>query len=130
MSVDVGGVTREPRNMESTRSKASEAMARYAQGEAGAFAVVYDELAPKLHGYLRRKLKNEAAAEDVLQQTFTRMHLSRARFAAGARVEPWAYAIAHSAAVDFLRAEQRRQGSEFVEEAHAADRVDLDSDVV
>ena len=66
--------------MESTRSKASEAMARYAQGEASAFAQVYDELSPKLHGYLRRKLKNEAAAEDVLQHTFMRMHFSRGRF--------------------------------------------------
>ncbi|MFT3928467.1 MAG: RNA polymerase sigma factor [Myxococcales bacterium] len=115
--------------MESTRSKASEAMARYAQGDAAAFAQVYDELGPKLHGYLRRKLKNAAAADDVLQQVFLRMHHSRSRFAPGARVEPWAYAIAHSAAVDFIRSEQRRAGSEFLEEAHADEQVDLDASV-
>jgi RNA polymerase sigma-70 factor (ECF subfamily) len=117
--------------MQSTaaKSKASDAMARYARGEAAAFATVYDELAPKLHGYLRRKLKSEAAAEDVLQHTFMRMHFGRGRFAPGARVEPWAYAIAHSAAVDFIRKEQRRAGTEFVEEQHAAGESDQDASV-
>jgi RNA polymerase sigma-70 factor (ECF subfamily) len=103
-------------------------MERYARGESAAFAEVYDELAPKLLGYLRRKL-SQAAAEDVLQQTFLRMHASRARFAPGARVEPWAYTIAHAASVDFMRSEQRRTGSEFVDTEHAAQGADLEADV-
>jgi RNA polymerase sigma-70 factor (ECF subfamily) len=87
---------------------ASAAMARYAQGDDRAFSEVYDALAPRLCAYLRRRLGKVETVEDVLQQTFLQMHLHRSRFAVGARVEPWAYAIARTLSIDALRREARR----------------------
>ncbi|MCU0686463.1 MAG: RNA polymerase sigma factor [Polyangiaceae bacterium] len=90
-------------------SAASRAMARHAAGEAGAFEVLYDELAPRLYGFLRRRLREGALAEDALHQTFLYIHESRSRFAAGAEVEPWAYAIARRVAIDAFRRRRREQ---------------------
>jgi RNA polymerase sigma-70 factor (ECF subfamily) len=84
-------------------SKASMAMARYANGETRAFGDVYDELAPNLYHYLKRLTRNDATAEDLLQQTFLRMHDARGRFEPGAEAEPWAFAIARRLFIDWYR---------------------------
>lgn len=78
-------------------------MERYAEGDANAFGVVYDLLAPKLYGYLLRVSKNPAVAEDLIQQTFLRIHDARGRFTKGAAVEPWAFAIARRLFLDWQR---------------------------
>lgn len=88
---------------EGSGSKASIAMARYADGDARAFADVYDALAPSLHHYLQRLVRNDATAEDLLQQTFLRMHDARGRFEPGAAVEPWAFSIARRLFIDWYR---------------------------
>lgn len=88
---------------EGSGSKASIAMARYADGDTRAFVEVYDELAPRLYHYLQKLARNEATAEDLLQQTFLRMHDARARFAPGAAVEPWAFSIARRLFIDWYR---------------------------
>jgi RNA polymerase sigma-70 factor, ECF subfamily len=88
---------------EGSGSKASIAMARYADGDTRAFVEVYDELAPSLYHYLQRLARNDATAEDLLQQTFLRMHDARGRFAPGAAVEPWAFSIARRLFIDWYR---------------------------
>ncbi|HEU4404351.1 MAG TPA: RNA polymerase sigma factor [Polyangiaceae bacterium] len=84
-------------------------MARHAAGDEGAFEVIYDELAPRLYGFLRRMLREGTLAEDALHQTFLQIHEARGRFAAGAEVEPWAYAIARRVAIDALRRGRRER---------------------
>jgi RNA polymerase sigma-70 factor, ECF subfamily len=79
------------------------AMARYADGDTHAFAEVYDELAPSLHHYLQKLTRDDAAAEDLLQQTFLRMHDARGRFEPGAAAEPWAFSIARRLFIDWYR---------------------------
>lgn len=78
-------------------------MARYADGESRAFVEVYDELSPGLFQYLLKLARNEATAEDLLQQTFLRMHDARGRFEPGAAVEPWAFSIARRLFIDWYR---------------------------
>ncbi len=78
-------------------------MARYADGDTRAFAEVYDELAPSLYHYLQRLARNDATAEDLLQQTFLRIHHARGRFAPGAAVEPWAFSISRRLFIDWYR---------------------------
>ena len=82
---------------------ADAAMSRYACGDAAAFAEVYDALAPRLFRYLDRRTGNRALTEDLVQQTFLRIHLYRGRFQAGAEVLPWAYSIAHRLLIDAWR---------------------------
>jgi len=78
-------------------------MERYAGGDQAAFGALYDELAPKLYRYLLKAAHNEATAEDLLQQTFLRLHDARGRFQTGMSVEPWAYAIARRLFIDWQR---------------------------
>jgi RNA polymerase sigma-70 factor, ECF subfamily len=92
---------------EGARSKASLAMARYGQGDDSAFAEVYDELSTRLFRYLVRLARDEARAEDVLQQTFLQMHDARGRFLVGADVVPWAYSIARRLFIDGTRRRKR-----------------------
>lgn len=78
-------------------------MERYADGEASAFSELYDALAPRLYGYLVRNCRDEATARDLLQQTMLHIHRARGSFRRGARVSPWAYAIARRLLVDGAR---------------------------
>lgn len=87
---------------------ASAAMDRYAAGDDAAFSKVYELLSPWLMGIFRRRVRDEALAEDLLQRTLLQMHLARCHFLSGSSVTPWAYAIAQRVAVDAFR--QSRKG--------------------
>lgn len=84
------------------------AMDRYACGDARAFAAIHGGLYPRLLAYLTRMSGSSAVADDLVQETFLRMHRARATFAAGAAVIPWAYAIARNVHVDHARAAKLR----------------------
>jgi len=86
------------------RSCADLAMDRYADGDDGAFEVLYDALAPRLLRYALRETRSRSAAEDTVQQVLLQIHASRGRFVRGAPVLPWAYAIARR-----LLADERRR---------------------
>lgn len=79
------------------------AMSRYAAGDDRAFEEVYDGLAPRLYAYALRRTRERSQAEDVVQQTFLRIHCNRGHFRDGAHALPWAYAIAHHLLVDGWR---------------------------
>jgi RNA polymerase sigma-70 factor (ECF subfamily) len=85
------------------KERASAAMDRYACGDDAAFAELYDLLAPRLFAFLCRRTRDEARAEDLLQQTFERMHCARRHFARGASVTAWSYAIARRLLIDGYR---------------------------
>jgi RNA polymerase sigma-70 factor (ECF subfamily) len=84
------------------------AMDRYAQGDESAFSSLYQGLGPKLRGFLFRLAGRSPIADDLLQETFMRMHRARGSFEPGAAVVPWAYAIARNAWLDHLRAARAR----------------------
>jgi RNA polymerase sigma-70 factor (ECF subfamily) len=86
---------------------ADAAMERYAAGNDAAFAEVYDALSPRLLAYLRRQTRDEAFAEDVVQQTFLHMHRARGTFIRGSSVFPWAFAIARRLIIDGARRGRR-----------------------
>jgi RNA polymerase sigma-70 factor (ECF subfamily) len=78
-------------------------MERYAQGDEGAFASVYDSVAPRVHAYLLRQTRDRAIADDLLQQTLLQMHRKRGTYAVGLPVLPWAFAIARRLYIDECR---------------------------
>jgi RNA polymerase sigma-70 factor (ECF subfamily) len=78
-------------------------MERYSRGDEAAFADVYDAIAPRLLGFLRKATRDDCAAEDLMQQTFLQMHRARGSFIPGARVMPWAFAIARRLMTDSAR---------------------------
>lgn len=83
-------------------------MKRYCAGDERAFDELYSALAPRVLGYVRSMLRDEAAAEDVLQLTFVKLHGARGSYLEGADPVPWVYAIAHRTCLDELR---RRRAS-------------------
>ena len=84
----------------------NDAMDRYADGDSEAFSEVYDELAPRLYGFLLRATKNQATTEDLLQQTMLQMHRARGTYRRGADVVPWAFAIAKRLFIDGVRSKR------------------------
>jgi len=79
---------------------ASEAMTRYADGDASAFPVLYDELAPRIIGLVRRRIRDQSRIDDVVQQTFERIHRARGTFIRGSDVVSWAFKIARNLCLD------------------------------
>jgi RNA polymerase sigma-70 factor (ECF subfamily) len=98
-----------------------EAMDRYAQGEAAAFPILYAGLELKLRTFLLRLAGVTPVAEDLLQETFMRIHRARGSFEPGARVVPWAYAIARNAWLDHTRSAQSRAHRELGARAASGD---------
>lgn len=84
-----------------------ELMGRYCDGDAAAFAAIYAEMAPRLLGYLTRLARDRVTAEDLLQQTFLKLHHARAAYVRGADPVPWLYTIAHRTFVDEHRRRRR-----------------------
>lgn len=85
------------------------AMDRYARGDDAAFELVHDALRPRLVRYLRRQLADPEVAEELVQEAFFHMIDARSRFIPGARVLPWAYAIARGLLIDWLRRARTRR---------------------
>lgn len=82
-------------------------MAKYCDGDASAFRELYAAVAPRLLGYLTKLARTRAAADDLLQQTFLKVHRARGAYIRGADPLPWIYAIAHRTFLDAVRAQQR-----------------------
>jgi RNA polymerase sigma-70 factor (ECF subfamily) len=82
-------------------------MVRYCDGDAAAFRGLYSVAAPRLLAYLLCLLRDRAAAEDVLQQAFLKLHGARRTYVRGADPIPWLYAIAHRTCLDELRRRRR-----------------------
>lgn len=80
----------------------TEAMGRYADGDAAAFERVYAELSPLILARLR-KWAGPDRAEDLLQKTFLKVHRARDRYRRGAPVGPWILSIARHVAIDDMR---------------------------
>lgn len=84
-----------------------ELMARYCDGDAHAFRELYAAVAPRLLGYLMKMARSRALAEDLLQQTFLKVHNARAAYIRGADPVPWIYSIAHRTFIDEARRTRR-----------------------
>lgn len=83
-------------------------MDRYATGDDHAFAALHRGLYPRLHAFLTRMTGNAATADDLVQETFLRVHRARSTFAAGGAVVPWVYAIARNVHIDHARSAKLR----------------------
>jgi RNA polymerase sigma-70 factor (ECF subfamily) len=82
---------------------ADAAMERYSNGDDAAFTELYDAIASRLLGFLRKATRDGVAAEDLMQQTFLQIHRARGSFIRGAAVMPWALAIAKRLVIDSAR---------------------------
>jgi RNA polymerase sigma-70 factor (ECF subfamily) len=105
-------------------------MAAYVAGEDAAFAILFKRHAPVLIGMMRRHVRREEEANDLLQQTFLQLHRARHDFRPGSMLRPWLYTIAMNCIREHFRRLGRRKESELtpdVESTLTADDPSLES---
>jgi len=78
-------------------------MAQYQQGDFNAAAVLIDRLSPQLHRFFVAQFASRADADDLLQETWLRIHKVRHTYRPNEPVLPWFYAIARRVRVDHYR---------------------------
>ncbi len=82
-------------------------MVAYARGNAQAFRLLFARLAPRIHAFFRRSLGDAAAADDLMQTTFLKIHTSRNRYRAEFPLRVWVFTIAARVRLDELRRRYR-----------------------
>ncbi|MBB5841967.1 RNA polymerase sigma-70 factor (ECF subfamily) [Conyzicola lurida] len=84
-----------------------ELLALVAQGDQAAFARLYDQIAPRVLGLVRRLLRDHAQSEEVTQEIFLEIWQNATRYdSAKGGASTWIMTMAHRRAVDRVRASQ------------------------
>jgi RNA polymerase sigma-70 factor (ECF subfamily) len=97
-----------------------ELLERYAAGEEEAFQQLVSQYKDSVYGFLRRFLSRSDVVEDVFQETFMQLYVSRDTFDQSRPLRPWLFTIAANKAKDALRRMQRN------ESAHLSNMFDSD----
>jgi RNA polymerase sigma-70 factor, ECF subfamily len=84
-------------------------MARYQQGDSAAVTTLVNRLSPQLHRFFLAQFVSRRYADDLLQETWMRIHEVRHTYRPGQPVLPWLYAIARNIRVDHYRKTQRTE---------------------
>lgn len=81
--------------------------ARMAAGDADAHRALYEALGRDVLGYLRGRLNDDGAAEELLHEVMLSAWKGAAAFRGESRVRTWLLAMAHNAACNELRRRSR-----------------------
>src|SRR5690349_14805442 len=81
-------------------------LAAHRDGDPHAFATLFGRYERPLLRHLWRMLGDRAGAEDVVIETFARLHAHRDEVRSGAALRPWIYTIANNLARNRLRRER------------------------
>ena len=82
-------------------------LARVGQGDQAAFAALYDQIAPRVLGLVRRLLRDHAQSEEVTQEIFLEIWQTATRYDSNkGGASTWIMTMAHRRAVDRVRASQ------------------------
>src|SRR5579872_7384895 len=92
-------------------------MVRYQQADPEAPGVLVGGLSPALLQFFRRQVAIREMADDLLQETWLRIHRVRHTYRPGEPVLPWVYAIARRVRVDGYRRSRRINNHETAMEA-------------
>jgi RNA polymerase sigma-70 factor (ECF subfamily) len=87
-------------------------MARYQQGDPSAASVLVHRVSPQLHRFFAAQSFSRVDADDLLQETWLRIHRVRHTYRPGEPALPWFYAIARHIRVDHYRKSIRTTASE------------------
>ena len=82
---------------------------RYAAGDEEAFEQLMDRYRDGVYAFLRRFLNRSDLIEDVFQETFLQLFVSRDTFDVSRPLRPWLFTIAANKAKDALRRMQRNE---------------------
>jgi RNA polymerase sigma-70 factor, ECF subfamily len=78
-------------------------MARMQDGDGDSCRVLLDDIGPLLMNFLRRRIADRDALEDVYQETIMALFQARHTYDPARPLEPWLFAIARNVAADHAR---------------------------
>jgi RNA polymerase sigma-70 factor, ECF subfamily len=87
-------------------------MVRYQNGDAAAVTGLIERLSPQLHRFFLAQFVSRRFADDLLQETWLRIHRVRHTYRPGEPVLPWIYALARNVRVDHYRRTRRVEDRE------------------
>lgn len=103
----LSAVTFEPEPPPSTAVDIDAVLADVAGGDREAFAALYDSVASRVHGLVKRILVDDAQSQEVTQEIFLEIWQTAPRFERGrGSALGWIFTITHRRAVDRVRSSQ------------------------
>jgi RNA polymerase sigma-70 factor, ECF subfamily len=84
-------------------------MLRFGRGDGAAFEQLYRRHESRVYRYLHRNLRNEAGANDLMQEVWFAVARNAAAYKPTAKFTTWVFTIAHNRMVDMIRAGGRLQ---------------------
>lgn len=90
-------------------------MQAFCDGDDSAFDVLFRQWSGRVLRFLERMIPEPAVAEELLQETFLRVHRARERWEPSARFSTWLFTIATNLALNELRRPFRRRVHESAE---------------
>lgn len=89
-----------------------ELMAGYQRGDPASTTTLINQLSPLLHRFFLVQVISRRDADDLLQETWLRIHQVRHTYRPGEPLLPWLYAIARHIRVDHYRRARRSESRE------------------
>ncbi len=86
---------------------------------ANCFNLLYRRYSGKIYSKCISLLKDEALAEDAMQEIFSKIFLNLSRFAEKSKFSTWVYSITYNYCIDFLR-RKKKQVDLFAEDIERA----------
>lgn len=99
-------------------------MLRYKDGDDSAFETLYRRHNDALYRYLLRLCRHQHTAEDLYQETWSRIIRSRSRYRPTAKFTTYLYRIGHNCFIDHLRRNKRHNVESVVDPDTTMDRSD------
>src|SRR3984885_1052346 len=93
-------------------------MVRFGRGEAAAFEFLYRRHESRVFRFLQRNVRNEAAANDLMQEVWFAVVRGAANYQPTAKFTTWLFTIAHNRTVDMIRATHRLQSLDAADDAN------------
>jgi RNA polymerase sigma-70 factor (ECF subfamily) len=87
-------------------------MTRYQAGDFAAVTMLVECIGPQLHRFFMAQSASRSDADDLLQETWLRIHRVRHTYRPGQPVLPWFYAIARRVGIDHYRRTSRTAARE------------------
>jgi RNA polymerase sigma-70 factor (ECF subfamily) len=92
----------------------SEWMQAAQDGDASAYRMLLTAIQPRIRAIVRGKIRDEAAADDVVQNALLSIHRGRSTFRSERPFGPWMRAIVRNSIIDHFR-DRKRRGDREVE---------------
>jgi RNA polymerase sigma-70 factor, ECF subfamily len=65
--------------------------------------VIWETLASRLRSFIRGRVRDHAAAEDILQDVFVKIHRNLPALSSSEQIEGWVWRITRNAVIDYFR---------------------------